>query len=182
MGAMTVPSRVVFVPKNYREFVAWSKTHQGKKLIRYTLTSVITTGVSLVAILVTYGFHIIPGVFGATLFGNVLAIFPSYYLNRVWAWGKRGKSHFRNEVVPYWSMAFLGIAFSLLGALWVKHLVHTHQWSHLVDTGLVAGVNLLCFAIFWVLKMLVFNKIFHTDKLRDIEVHLEHEEGRGSVR
>jgi len=44
-----------------------------------------------------------------------------------------------------------------------------------VNTGLVAGVNLLCFAIFWVLKMLLFNKIFHTDKLHDIEIHLEQE-------
>lgn len=170
------------MPKNFRELVTWSKTHEAKKLIRFTLSSVITTGVSLTAILVTYGFHIISGVIGATLFGNVLAIFPSYYLNRAWAWGKRGKSHFRKEVVPYWSMAFLGIAFSLLGALWVKHLVHTHAWDHLVNTGLVAGVNLLSFAIFWVLKILLFNKIFHTDKLHDIELHLELEEGRGSLR
>lgn len=170
------------MPKNFREFVAWSKTHQGKKLIRYTLSSVITTGVSLAAILVTYGFHLINGIIGATLFGNVLAIIPSYYLNRAWAWGKSGKSHFRKEVVPYWAMAFLGIAFSMLGALWAKHLVHTHDWSHLINTALVAGVNLMCFAIFWVLKMLLFNKIFHSDKLRDIEVHLEREEGESSVR
>jgi hypothetical protein len=31
-----------------------------------------------------------------------------------------------------------------------------------------------------VLKMLVFNRIFHTDKLHDIEVHLETEERRNS--
>lgn len=165
------------MPKNFRELVAWSKTHQGKKLIRFTLSSVVTTGVSLVAILVTYGFHIISGVIGATLFGNVLAIFPSYYLNRVWAWGKRGKSHFRHEVVPYWAMAFLGIAFSLLGATYTKHLVHTHHWGHLANTALVGGVNVLSFAIFWVLKLLVFNRIFHTDKLHDIDERLSVEEG-----
>jgi putative flippase GtrA len=169
-------SRLFEMQKRISDFRAWSTTHQGKKLIRYTFSSVITTGVSLSAILIVYGFHIINGVIGATLFGNVVAIVPSYYLNRAWAWGKRGKSHFRHEVVPYWSMAFLGIAFSLLGAAWVKHLVHTHQWGHLVDTGLVAGVNLLCFAVFWILKMLVFNRIFHTDKLHDIDEHLVAEE------
>lgn len=170
------------MPKNLGDLIAWSKTHQGKKLIRYTVTSLITTGVSLSWILITYGFHIIHGVVGATLSGNVVAIIPSYYLNRAWAWGKRGKSHFRKEVVPYWTMSFLGISFSLLGAYLVKHLVHTHHWSHLVNTGLVAGVNLLSFAIFWVLKILVFNKIFHTDKLHDIELHLEIEEGIADVR
>jgi putative flippase GtrA len=164
------------VSKRISDLLEWSKTHQGKKLIRYTTVSVITTGVSLSAILITYGFHIIHGVLEATLFGNVIAIIPSYYLNRMWAWGKHGKSHFRNEVVPYWSMSFLGIAFSMLGALWVKHLVHTHNWDHLINTGLVAGVNLLSFAIFWILKILVFNKIFHSDRLHDIDEHLVIEE------
>jgi putative flippase GtrA len=164
------------MPKNFRELLAWSGTHQGRKLIRFGLSSVVTTMVSLAAILITYGFHIINGIIGATLFGNVLAILPSYYLNRSWVWRKRGKSHFRNEVMPYWMMAFFGIAFSLLGAWWVKHLVHTHDWGHLVNTGLVAGINLLSFAIFWVLKILLFNRIFHTDKLHDIETHLVAEE------
>ena len=55
-----------------------------------------------------YGLKIIPGVIWATLSGNLVAVIPSYYWNRAWAWGKRGRSHFRREIVPYWSMAFLG--------------------------------------------------------------------------
>lgn len=162
--------------KRWSDLLTWSKSHQGKKLIRYTLSSVITTGVSLAVILITYGFQIVHGIIEATLIGNVVAIVPSYYLNRAWAWGKRGKSHFRREVVPYWVMAALGIAFSLLGATFTKHLVHTHHWGHLTDTVLVGGVNMLSFAIFWVLKMLVFNRIFHADKLHDIDAHLAVEE------
>ncbi len=168
--------RVVTVSRRMSDLLAWSKSHEGKKIIRYTLSSVITTGVSLAAILITYGFKIIPGIIEATLFGNVVAVIPSYYLNRAWAWGKRGKSHFRNEVIPYWGMAILGIAFSLVGATYTKHLVHTHHWAHLANTALVGGVNVLSFAIFWVLKMLVFNRIFHTDRLRDIDAHLVAEE------
>ncbi len=155
---------------------AWSKSHQGKKLIRFTMASVITTGVSLSAILVVYGFHIISGIISATLFGNVLAIFPSYYLNRSWAWGKRGPSHWRKEVLPYWMMSFAGIAFSLLGAGWVKYIVHTHDLDHSVDTVLVAGMNLASFAVFWVLKILLFNRIFHTHRLEGIDEHLRAEE------
>ena len=165
------------MPRSYAEFIAWTKSHEGKKLIRYTLGSVYTTIFSQATIFIVYGGHILNGVITATLFANVLAIIPSYHLNRRWAWRKEGTSHWRKEVVPYLSMSLAGIAFSTIGALGAKYLIHYDQhWSHLFDTGLVAAVNLLSFCIFWVLKMLVFNKIFHTDKLHDIDVHLTEEE------
>jgi putative flippase GtrA len=157
-------------------FQTWSKTRQGKKLIRYTLSSVITTGVSFSCIVIFYGLKIIPGVIWSTLAGNVVATLPSYHLNRLWAWGKRGKSAFRKEIVPYWSLAFAGIAFSQIGAFTARDIVRAHHWSHLLNTGLVAVTNLLCFAIFWVLKLLVFNKIFHFDKLKVIDEELVAEE------
>ncbi len=164
------------MPRSYRELVDWSKTHEGKKLIRYTLGSVYTTIFSQIVIFVTYGFHLISGVVAATLVANLLGTIPSYHLNRRWAWKKKGSSHWRKEVIPYWSMSITGISFSMLGALLTKHIIHTHHLSHAVDTGLVAFVNLVSFAIFWVLKMLVFNKIFKTDKLHDIDEHLSAEE------
>ena len=144
-----------------RTIIAWTKSPQGKKLSIYFLGSVVTTGVSFAWIAFMFGFRIIPGVLWATLSGNLVAVIPSYYWNRAWVWGKRGRSHFRNEIVPYWSMAFLGIAFSQLGAFWARSEVHKHDWSHLANTGLVAGANVLCFAIFFVLKLMVFNRIFH---------------------
>jgi putative flippase GtrA len=165
------------------DVVAWSKSHEGKKLIRFTAASAITTAVSLSTILVVYGFHIISGILSATLFGNVVAILPSYYLTRAWAWGKRGKSHWRKEVLPYWLMSFAGIAFSLLGATWVKSIVHSHDLDHSVNTLLVAGMNLASFAVFWVLKILLFNRIFHTHPLVEIDEHLrEEEEKQGAAK
>ena len=158
------------------DLVAWSKSHEGKKLIRFTAASGITTAVSLSTILLVYGFHIISGIYTATLFGNVVAIVPSYYLTRMWAWGKRGRSHWRKEVLPYWLMSFAGIAFSLLGATWVKGIVHTYDLDHSVDTLLVAGMNLASFAVFWVLKILLFNRIFHTHPLDELDEHLREEE------
>ncbi len=81
-----------------------------------------------------YRTPIIPGVIWATLSGNLVAVIPSYYWNRAWAWGKRGRSHFRNEIVPYWSMAFLGIAFSQLGAsLGASRSTHPQLESSVVN-------------------------------------------------
>ncbi len=166
------------MPTTLNDAIAWSKTHRGRKLIRYTLSSVITTAISFTTIVIVYGFHIIGGIIGATLFGNIVAVVPSYYLARAWAWGKRGRSHWLKEVVPYWAMSFAGIAFSLLGANLVKHLVHEHHLHHLMSTLLVAGVNLASFAVFWVLKVLLFNKIFHTNRLVDMDEHLKEEEAK----
>jgi putative flippase GtrA len=162
--------------QRYRTFMAWSSTRQGKKLLRFTLVSVITTAISLGSVAILYGFRIIPGVQWATLAGNLIGTLPAYHLNRRWTWGKRGRSRMRSEIVPFWSLSFLGIAFSQLGAWWVKQQVNEHHWSHLLNTVLVVGTNLFSFAIFWVLKLMVFNKIFHTDPLGDIEEKLTLEE------
>jgi len=161
-----------------RAFLAWSHTHQGKKLVRYTATSAITTAVSIGAVATLYGFRIIPSVVWATLTGNLIGTLPAYNLNRRWTWGKRGRSSVRREVMPFVVMTVLGIGFSQIGAWWVKHEVATHHWSHLLNTGLVAGVNLLCFAIFWVLKLLVFNRIFHVNPIAEIDEQLTAEERR----
>lgn len=149
------------MPRNLRELLAWARSYEGKKLIRFTTTSLISTVISETLILVTYGFRIIPGEIQATFFSNVVAMLPAYHLNRRWAWGKRGRSKFTSEVLPYLGMSFTGTTFSLIGATYARHLVHSHHWSHLLNTLIVGGTNIGAFAIFWVLKMLLFNRIFH---------------------
>ncbi len=149
------------MPRNLRELREWSRSYEGKKLIRFTTTSLISTIISETLILLTYGFKIIPGEVQATLFSNVVAMFPAYHLNRRWAWGKRGRSQLRTEIVPYVAMSSLGMIFSLVGATYAHHVVHTHHFAHLINTGIVGGTNIAAFAVFWVLKMLLFNRIFH---------------------
>ncbi|MBU6496301.1 MAG: GtrA family protein [Acidobacteria bacterium] len=164
------------MPRPWEQFRQWSRSHSGKKLIRFTAASAITTAVSNGTILLSYGLHVIDGIFTATLVGNLVAILPSYYLTRAWAWGKRGRSHWRREVIPYWSLSLIGIAFAMLGAAWVKEYIHDHHYQHVVNTLLVTGMNLVSFAIFWVLKILLFNRIFHTHTLEAIDEHLSEEE------
>jgi len=155
---------------------AWTKTHEGRKIIRFTSVSAVSTLVSFTSISVFYGFHIIKGVIWATVAGNLVATLPSYYLNRSWTWGKHGRSHFRKEIVPFWAMSGLGIGVSMLGATWARHEVHTHHWAHLANTALVSFTNVVSFGLFWVLKIMVFNRIFHDHTLADIDAHLTDEE------
>ena len=162
--------------KRLRVLYAWSKTHEGKKLIRFTTVSAVSTVTSFVAISFLYGLKIIPGVLWATMAGNLIASLPAYQLNRRWTWGKRGKSHWRKEILPFWSMTALGIAVSQLGALWARSEVKHHHWTHLVNTAIVSFTNLFCFAIFWFLKMMVFNRIFRVNAVEEIDEHLTAEE------
>ena len=164
------------VRSGIRKIIAWTKTHRGRKLIRFTSVSAVSTVVSFVTIAFVYGFKIIRGEIEATLFGNLVAAIPSYSLNRRWTWGKTGRSHVRREILPFMTISLLGISFSMVGAAYARHLVHTHQWSHLINTGIVTGANLTSFAIFWILKLIVLNRIFRVDVEAEIDAHLIREE------
>ncbi len=153
----------------------WLHTHEGRKLFRYTMVSVISTAVSLVVIALVYGaFHVWTEV-PSTVFGNAVATFPSYWLNRKWAWGKHGRSHFLKEVAPFWLMAALGIAFSIVGASVARHIGQHYDLGNLSKTALVLVANVLSFSVFWVIKLLIFNRLFRVE-LEEFDEHLTAEE------
>lgn len=149
-------------------------TPQGQKLFRYTMTSVISTCVSVFALFVVFGVAHWGSEVPDTVLANAVATVPSYYLTRSWAWGKTGRSHLMKEVVPFWTVAAAGIAFSIIGAQLARHFGRTHHLAHLEQTVLVVGANILSFAVFWVLKLLIYNRIFHHHPVEEaeIEAHL----------
>jgi putative flippase GtrA len=153
----------------------WLHTHEGRKIFRYTMVSVISTGVSLFVIAIVYGVLHLWTEVPSTIFGNVVATFPSYWLNRKWAWGKHGRSHFMKEVVPFWTLAAIGIAFSIVGAAVARHISIKYGLDHFETTLLVLFANVLSFAVFWVAKLLMFNRMFRTE-LDEFDEHLVHEE------
>jgi putative flippase GtrA len=162
--------------KRLEDLIAWSKTHEGKKLIRFASVSAISTVVSFTTISVVYGTKLVHGEITSTVVGNMVATIPSYYLNRSWTWGKKGRSHFRGEVLPFLLMAVLGTTFSIFGATLARGVVSSNDVHHLLNTAIVAFANLISFGIFWVLKLKVFNRIFHVDELAEMDEHLSTEE------
>lgn len=139
------------------------------------MVSVISSLVSLFTIFIVYGVLHQWGEVASTIFGNAVATFPSYWLNRRWAWGKSGRSHFWKEVAPFWTMAALGIAFSIVGASLAKHIGTSLKLDHVEQTALVLLANILSFAVFWVAKLLIFNKMFKVE-LEEFDEHLTAEE------
>ena len=163
---------------------AWLHTHEGRKIFRYSMVSVISTGVSTLTLLLVYGVLKLWSEVPSAVFANVVATFPSYWLNRRWAWGKSGRSHLTKEILPFWAMSLAGIAFSIIFA-WLAKEVGGPKYlnlDHLEQTVLLAAANIFAFGLFWVLKLLLFNRLFkvHT-LLEEIDEHLDLEEEAGQA-
>jgi len=156
--------------------VLWLHTKEGKKVFRYSMVSVVSTAVSFTVIFLVYGVIRRGSEVPDTVLGNAVATFPSYWLNRSWAWGKSGRSHLTKEVLPFWVIAAAGIAFSIIGAATARHIGLSHHLGHIELTALVLTANILSFAIFWVLKLLIFNRLFHVPTLlEEIDERIEAE-------
>ena len=143
------------------------------KLIKYAGVSVISTIVSQVTLFMTFGVWRVMSEVPANILANAVATVPSYYLNRQWVWGKGGRSHFWREVVPFWVLSFIGLAFSSLAVWLAGNFARSHHYGHATTTLLVNAANLFSFAILWVVKFVIYNKLFHIDPIEYEEHHTE---------
>ena len=153
----------------------WQKreTPEAKQLLRYAMVSVVSTVVSFGTLALVFGVFHFWGEIGSTVFANAVATVPSYYLNRGWVWGKNGRSHLMKEIVPFWAMSAIGIVVSIFGAAIARHLGIEHHLAHLQQTVVVLFANVMSFAIFWVLKFLVFNRLFKVHPLEELDELVE---------
>lgn len=147
------------------------RTPEGLKVIRYSMVSVISALTSLVILTIVYGVLRLWGAVVSTLFSNIMAGIPSYYLNRRWVWGKGGRSHIWRELLPFWVMSITGILFALYTASLAQHFANEHHLQHLARTALVVGANVAAFGILWILKFLILNRLFR--EIADAEVGVE---------
>jgi putative flippase GtrA len=124
------------------------------------LVSAISALIALVVLTIVYGVLRLWTEVPSTLFANVVAGIPSYLLNRQWVWGKSGRSHVWREIVPFWVMSLIGIAFALFAAALAHDVADTHHLHHLARTALVVGANIAAFGILWLLKFIILNRLF----------------------
>ncbi|MGC8463368.1 MAG: GtrA family protein [Acidimicrobiales bacterium] len=158
-----------------RGLALWEKwdTPHVRKVIRYTMVSAISTVVSFVALLLIFGvLHLFAEV-GSTIAANVIATVPNYYLNRSWVWGKNGRSHLTKEIIPFWVMSAIGVVVSIGGAALARDFGIDHHLSHEVETVVVLAANIASFGIFWVLKFLVFNRLFRVEPVEMLDELVE---------
>ena len=136
--------------------------------MRYTMVSVISVVLGQVLLAVTFGL-----LKWSAAWSNVFAVgvsaIPAYYLNRAWAWGKRGRSHFMKEVLPFWAMAFLGLALSTFFVDVAHHRAVNYSDSRLLQTAIINGASIAAFGVLWVAKFVVLNKLMFAHHPEDLE-------------
>jgi len=151
-----------------------ARSPEGQKALKYTAVSVVSVGVYQVALVVFYGLlRWRAGV--ANVSANIAGGIPSYYLNRTWAWGKSGRSHLWREIVPFWVLAFVGMATSTWAAVLGDHVAHHAVHTHLLRTAIVAAFALGSFLVLWVVKFVLFNKFIFVTRDEDLQVALADE-------
>lgn len=142
--------------------------------MRYTLVSVISVFVSQIAFVTAYALFdwtARPSAVFATSIGAI----PSYFLNRNWVWGKSGRSHLMKEILPFWVLAFIGMAFSTFTSGLAEGYVKDHELSRLTETVIVAGAFFGAFAVLWLGKFVIFNKILFVTKDEELREALANE-------
>jgi hypothetical protein len=82
------------------------------------------------------------------------------------------------EVVPFWALSFAGMGLSIVTVGVAAHWCQSEHFGHMVTSIFVNGANLLAFAILWVIKFLIFNRLFHVEPtvlgLDPVELALSH--------
>jgi putative flippase GtrA len=141
-------------------------------MFRYTMVSVIAVTISFTVLGITVGLFHWPA-FWANITATAVAAGPSYELNRKWAWGKYGKSHLWKEVVPFWVLAFIGLAFSTWAAVLAESFSKHHHLAHFWHTAVVQAAVIGAFGVLWVGKFIIFNKVLFVHHPQDLEPALD---------
>ena len=133
------------------------------RLARCMSVSAITTTISLGTIVIaTMGFGI--GAAVANIIATCIATIPSYSLNRRWTWKRTGRSDPWREVIPFWLLAFCGLALSTVTVhvadSWAAH-------AHLVPvarTGAALAGHLGGFGLLWVLQFVLLDRVLFASR------------------
>ena len=78
--------------------------------------------------------------------------------------GRRGRSHLWKEVVPFWALAFLGMALSTWAADFASILASYAAASHAAATAIVMTAALPTFGVLWIGKFAIFSTMLFSER------------------
>lgn len=145
----------------------WYKTEEGRKKVRYALVSVVAVPVGTAAV-VLFNLVQASALVGAVL-GNSVGAIPSYLLNRYWVWQKADRNRLFTEVLPFWIITLIGIGFSGYVGHEAGVFTHRHHITGLPRAGILAAANLAGFAVLWVGKYFLFDRVLFVVRHRGEE-------------
>lgn len=135
----------------------------GEKILRYCGVSVVNVivGQSILAVCLA-----VLGLGGVTsqFISAMISAVPAYILSRRWVWKQSGRDSFRSEVLPFWIMASVGLAFAVSMIAIVDRST---------DSTIVLMFTSLCsYGVVWIGKYFVLDRVMwavtHHDELTPV--------------
>jgi putative flippase GtrA len=126
-----------------------------RRFSRYTIGSAICFGVSEATFVALFQSQLL-GAKGASIVASIVGIVPGYALNRTWTWGRRERSSFWREVVPYWGTALssTAIAAVVIGAVNGAMLGEPRSTRTIIN----AAAYMLTYGVLFILKFVIFHR------------------------
>lgn len=146
-GEVTVASTsVTSTLQPARDFIA----DHGDKLLRYCGVSVVNvlSGQGILAFCLVV---LDMGGVSSQLIAAMLSAIPAYILSRRWVWKQRGRDSFRSEVLPFWTMALIGLVFAVTCIAIVERFTDATLVLMLTSLG--------AYGVVWVAKYVVLDQI-----------------------
>jgi putative flippase GtrA len=125
------------------------------RLSRYTVGSIICFVISETVFIVTFWSHLL-GARTASVVASIAGTIPGYLLNRTWTWGRRHRSDFWREILPYWTIALAGALFAALATGAANAAVLSEPRA--TRTAINALVYMATYGALFVGKYAIFNK------------------------
>lgn len=143
--------------------LAFFRSEDGRKTLRFAAVSVVAIVVSQIAIAVTYGGFRMSKT-AAQSIAVLVSTIPSYELNRRWVWGRNGKSSKSREIAPFWIISVVQFVLSLIAVNFLGGWMEGHVSSHLLRTLGLQAIVLLVYGVMWVGKFVFFNRVLFVDR------------------
>ena len=120
--------------------------------------SVVTTVISVLTLATA------TAVFGITawtanVIATTVATIPSYYLNRHWTWGRTGASDPWREVLPFWALAFAGLALSTIAVAVADTWAAAAHLAGAVHTMTLLVAHLSGFGVLWIAQFILLDRV-----------------------
>lgn len=152
-----------------RPLRAWLTTPTGRKAIRYLCVSAMNFVISESVLGVSYLVLHLPDTAAAALAVTVSTI-PAYFLNRMWVWGRTGRSHLVKEVIPFWALACAYLVLSVGAADAGGALARSLTGSRSAQTLILMASIVVAAAVLWAVRYLVLDAyIFPRSDYRVLE-------------
>lgn len=134
-----------------------------RKLVRYAVTSGVNVVIGQVALALLFGL-LHWSARSAAVVAATVAAFPAYWMARRWVWGRSGRSDLMKEVVPFWTLALLGLVFATVAADLGERVGTGITASRFGQTLVVMTAVLGASAVFWVFRFVVLNRLLFADR------------------